>query len=311
MKRRLLLLITFLMTLQYTPIVHATYYDYTANCVVDENGNLVQEDDVITENKEYIIVGKTFERIDENSNTTFCIGEFIGKEMTKTTYNLTPTAILDSHIEKVSDDYTSSTGNLIARQCSNSSWHEHKWSLNVPSNVTVTNISVSYYNANYGGSALLQISSDGSEWKTIASGNHYNANTFYASIDTSTRYIRVVHEKGQPWSVIYDVAVSGEKNSREETIIDGYHLSENSLSTDLSEAIVENVIVTSNNTHYVTSNIDSEIWNISTNEKTLTLTPKDSSIGSVTKEQVSEVINAIKWTGTIDPEPSITINTLG
>ena len=311
MKRRLLLLITFLMTLQYTPIVHATYYDYTANCIVDENGNLVQEDDVITENKEYIIVEKTFERIDENSNTTFCIGEFIDKEMTKTTYNLTPTAILDSHIEQALSDYYNDTGDLIAKQCGNSSWHEHKKSFSVPSNVTVTKISVGYYNANYGGSALLQISSNGSSWKTIASGDHYGANTYYKDIDTSTRYIRIVHEKGEPWSVLYYLRVYGTRNDGEKTVIDGYHLSENSLSTDLSEAIVENVIVTSNNTNYVTSNIDSEIWNISTNEKTLTLTPKDSSIGCVTKEQVSEAINAIKWTGAIDPKPSITINTLG
>ena len=88
-------------------------------------------------------------------------------------------------------------------------------------------------------------------------------------------------------------------------------MSESSISTDLSEAIVENIIVTSNNVKYVTSNIDSEIWDIIANKKTLTLAAKDSSIGDITKEQVSETINAIKWTGTINLEQSITINTLG
>ena len=78
--------------------IYATNYNYTINCITDSSGSIVKYDDPISSSTVYKITQKVFENIDENSNTTFCIGEFIDKEMTKTTYNLTPTAILDSHI---------------------------------------------------------------------------------------------------------------------------------------------------------------------------------------------------------------------
>ena len=60
--------------------IYATNYNYTIDCITDSNGNIVKRDDPISSSTVYKITQKVFKNIDENSNTTFCIGKLIKKE---------------------------------------------------------------------------------------------------------------------------------------------------------------------------------------------------------------------------------------
>ena len=60
--------------------VSATNYNYTVDCITDSNGNIVKRDDPISSSTVYKITQKVFKNIDENSNTTFCIGKLVTKE---------------------------------------------------------------------------------------------------------------------------------------------------------------------------------------------------------------------------------------
>lgn len=60
--------------------VSATNYNYTIDCITDSNGNIVKSTDPISSDTTYKIVQKEFENINEDSNTTFCVGKLVSKE---------------------------------------------------------------------------------------------------------------------------------------------------------------------------------------------------------------------------------------
>ena len=60
--------------------IYAANYNYTVDCITDSNGGIVKYDDPISSSTVYKITQKVFKNIDENSNTTFCIGKLVKKE---------------------------------------------------------------------------------------------------------------------------------------------------------------------------------------------------------------------------------------
>ena len=60
--------------------IYATNYNYTVDCITDSSGNIVESTDEIVSGGTYKIERKTFSNIDDNSDTTFCIGKLVKKE---------------------------------------------------------------------------------------------------------------------------------------------------------------------------------------------------------------------------------------
>ena len=61
--------------------VSAISYDYTVNCIVDANGNIVNTTDKILENEKYSIMQKEFKNVSDGSNTSFCVGKLVKKDL--------------------------------------------------------------------------------------------------------------------------------------------------------------------------------------------------------------------------------------
>ncbi len=231
-------------------------------------------------------------------------------------YTKTFSTITDSHTEKVTESYDKNVGSLEASRCNQSGYHVHQMSFSVPSNVNVTRIAIQYYNDSHSGnSATLQGSSNGSNWSTIATGNHHSGagGQLWADINTSYRYIRIVHDGSYSndnyinWSSLAYVHVYGTIDKGTKTVIDGYHLSNTSV--NVSGGTIKNVVVTSSNTNWDVSGIDTSVWNVSTNSGVLTLTPKTlGSVGNVTNVQINAALNTIKWTGETAPNVTVTVN---
>ncbi len=78
--------------------VSAANYNYTVDCITDLSENVVSVDSQINSSTTYKITRKTFKNIDENSNTTFCIGKLISKEK-----SITPISTTTSYIGYYAD----------------------------------------------------------------------------------------------------------------------------------------------------------------------------------------------------------------
>ena len=102
-------------------------------------------------------------------------------------------------------------------------------------------------------------------------------------------------------------AVDTHTDAYDETIINGYFMQ--NANVNVSGGTVKNVIVTSSNSNWNVSGIDTNVWYVSTNGGTLTLTPKTTgSVRNVSSAQINAALNAIKWTGTTAPNPTVTVN---
>ena len=262
-----------------------------------------------------IPVGTTF--VNGSLKLTGDTGSFDQPEVwSRFNYTKSFSTITDSHTEKLTESYFKNVGNIGAERCNTSGWHTHQMSFSVPSNVNVTRIAIQYYNQSHSGnSATLQGSSNGSSWTTIATGDHHSGagGQLWCDINTSYRYLRVVHEGSYSndnyinWSSVAYVNVYGTIDNGTKTVIDGYHLA--NANVNVSGGTIKNVVVTSSNTNWDISGINTSVWSVSTNSGILTLTPKTTgSVGNVTNAQINTALNAIKWTGETAPNVTITIN---
>lgn len=87
MKKVLAFLLSAFILLFDMPITYAVYYDYTVNCIADQNGNIVTSDNQISQ-QQYQIISKTFIGKSENSGETLCIGELKNKSLTENDLSL-------------------------------------------------------------------------------------------------------------------------------------------------------------------------------------------------------------------------------
>ena len=91
------------------------------------------------------------------------------------------------------------------------------------------------------------------------------------------------------------------------TTIDGYHIT--NANVNVSGGTVNNVVITSSNTNWSYSGIDTSKWNISVSGGTMTLTPKtQGTVGNVSSTDINNALNAIKWTGSTAPNATVTVN---
>ena len=288
--------------------IYATNYNYTVDCITDSSGNIVESTDEIVSGGTYKIERKTFSNIDDNSDTTFCIGEYVSKILSENTVDITSTI----KTETITSSYykEASTDNLTITDCSSDHNHTGK-NFDIPSNVTVSRIQVRYYSVRERGSnnATLYGSSDGKDWTVISTdlnrcGNSkYCSVGLYSDISTSYRYLRIYHSGGGIRGTVQGIYITG-------TIISGVQISDASFT--VNDRIVKNITVTSSNTSWDTSGIDTSIWDVSTQKETLTLTAKNQSdINNVTSDQVVAAIKAVKWSSTTAPDPTVKITTLG
>ncbi len=289
--------------------ISATNYNYIIDCITDSSGNIVKSTDAISSSTTYKIVQKEFKNINEDSNTIFCIGKFVSKVTSENTVDITSTI----KTETITSDYfrSASTDNLVQGPCSQSGEHEHVGkNFDIPSNVNVTRIEIQYYAARdygSGGNEKLYASKNGSNWDKIAEGFNYHSGgvgQLWADINTSYRYLKIYH-RGDAGirTVINHIHIYGTQTS-EIKISDA--------SFAVNDRTVKTITVTSDNSSWNTSDIDTKIWNISTNGKTLTLTAKNqSSINNVTSEQVVSALKSIKWNSITSPNPQVKITTLG
>ena len=289
--------------------IYATNYNYTVDCITDSNGGIVKYDDPISSSTVYKITQKVFKNIDENSNTTFCIGKYINKSLSENTVDITST--IKTEIMTSSYSKNASVNNLQQGPCKQSGSHDHTGNnFDIPSNVTVASIGIQYYSArdySSGGNAILYGSPNGRDWYQIASGFDYHSGgkgQLWTNIDTSYRYLRISHSGDAGIRTVVDhITING-------TITSGIQISDASFT--VNGRIVKNITVTSSNTSWDTSDIDTSIWDVSTQKETLTLTAKNQSdINNVTSDQVVAAIKAVKWSSTTAPDPTVKITTLG
>lgn len=289
--------------------IYATNYNYTVDCITDSSGNIVESTDEIVSGGTYKIERKTFSNIDDNSDTTFCIGKYVSKILSENTVDITSTI----KTETITSSYSknASVNNLQQGPCKQSGSHNHTGNnFNIPSNVTVTSIGIQYFSSRdygSGGNAILFGSPNGSDWYQIASGFKYNSTgngQLWTNINTSYRYLRISHSGDAGIRTVVDhITITGTINS-------GVQISDASFT--VNDRIVKNITVTSSNTSWDTSGIDTSIWDVSTQEGTLTLTAKNQSdINNVTSDQVVAAIKAVKWSSTTAPDPTVKITTLG
>ena len=286
--------------------IYATNYNYTIDCITDSNGNIVESTDEIVSGGTYKIERKTFSNIDDNSDTTFCIGKYVSKILSENTVDITSTI----KTETITSSYykEASTDNLTITGCSSNHNHTGK-NFDIPSNVTVSSIQVNYYSVRESGSnnATLYGSSDGKNWAAISKDlNRCGRGCpvgLFSDISTSYRYLRIYHSGGGIRGTVQGIYIRG-------TIISGVQISDASFT--VNDRIVKNITVTSSNTSWDTSGIDTSIWDVSTQKGTLTLTAKNQSdINNVTSDQVVAAIKAVKWSSTTAPDPTVKITTLG
>ena len=98
-----------------------------------------------------------------------------------------------------------------------------------------------------------------------------------------------------------------DKAAYTETVVDGYHIT--NANVNVSGGTVNNVVITSSNTNWSYSGIDTSKWNISVSGGTMTLTPKTrGTVGNVSSTDINNALNAIKWTGSTAPNATVTVN---
>ena len=286
--------------------IYATNYNYTVDCITDSSGNNVESTDEIVSGGTYKIERKTFSNIDDNSDTTFCIGKYVSKILSENTVDITSTI----KTETITSSYykEASTDNLTITNCSSNHNHTGK-NFDIPSNVTVSEIWIAYYSVREKGSnnATLYGSSDGNNWTAISNDLNRCGNGcpvgLYSKISTSYRYLRIYHSGGGIRGTVQSIDITG-------TIISGVQISDASFT--VNDRIVKNITVTSSNTSWDISGIDTSIWDVSTQKGTLTLNAKNQSdINNVTSDQVVAAIKAVKWSSTTTPNPTVKITTLG
>lgn len=135
-------------------IVSATNYNYTVDCITDSSGNIVESTDTISPNATYKITQKTFKNIDENSNTTFCMGKFVKKEAA-----IVPISNSTSYIGYYADiDGDGAVDGVIFADLAFSKsgkWQDYSWSYSAQSNLKQYYISQESYTDKFGTAAVL------------------------------------------------------------------------------------------------------------------------------------------------------------
>ncbi len=169
--------------------VSANTYNYTVDCITDSSGEVVSADSQIDPSIAYKITRKTFKNIDENSNTTFCIGKLVSKEeASKKLTFIADGGVFDDGstqniIEYVINGYESEavtkyshTDNISDDGTQNSNYGNNERKTEVVTIEGATSLTVTVA---YGGESASW------DWVSIFSGSHpeYTAASNYSSAD--------------------------------------------------------------------------------------------------------------------------------
>ena len=145
--------------------IYATNYNYTVDCITDSNGGIVKYDDPISSSTVYKITQKVFKNIDENSNTTFCIGKLVKKESAIVPLNTSTSYI--GYYADVDNDGTvdgvifadlafSKSGTWNTHDTSNSTYNTRgTYSYSAQSNLKKYYVSQESYTGSFGEKAVI------------------------------------------------------------------------------------------------------------------------------------------------------------
>ena len=175
-----------------------------------------------------------------------------------------------------------------------------------------------YGNPSYHNKKIIAYgSTNGSNWDTLFTANAYKKGAIETSAGSGSQRYKYfkVELSGNCWqkfkwdiNVTYTYKVlTSHTDAWTEAVTSGYHIS--SANVNVTGGTVSSVVVTSSNTNWNYSGVDTSKFSVSASGGTLTLTPKtQGSVGNVSSADINNALKAISWTGTTSPNASVKVN---